>query len=75
MTEAKALTATFAAALTLLVASIVGLELIGAKDELLLVAYILVAAGGSFAVSEVVAHYARRDESEPRRSHNPPASG
>ena len=75
MTEAKALIATFTAAVASLVAVIVGLDLVGAKDELLVVAYIFVAAGASFAVSEVVAHYAKRDEGERRRSHNPPASG
>ncbi|HEX5762076.1 MAG TPA: hypothetical protein VFY04_03035 [Solirubrobacterales bacterium] len=75
MTEAKALITTFAAALTLLVAVIVGLDLIGANDELLVVAYILIAAGGSFAVSEVVAHYAKRDKSARRQPHNPPPSG
>lgn len=75
MTEAKALIATFVVAIALLVAVIVGLEMIGAKDQLLFVAYILVAAGGSFAVSEVVAHYAKRDDGERSQPHNPSASG
>lgn len=75
MTEAKALIVTFVAAVTLLVAVIVGLDLIGAKDQLFVVAYFLIAAGGSFAVSEVVAHYAKPRESRHRPPHNAPPSG
>ncbi|HEX9966313.1 MAG TPA: hypothetical protein VGB06_00050, partial [Solirubrobacterales bacterium] len=66
---------TFAAAVTLLIAIMVGLDLIGAKDDVFVAAFIFIMAGGAFAVSEVVGHYAKDWESRHRQSHNAPPNG
>jgi hypothetical protein len=49
-----------------LVAAAVVLGLVGAKDEVLMLALLLIAAATGFAVSEVVGHYADREKRRPQ---------
>jgi hypothetical protein len=67
MSRTMALILVNVAMMTLVVAAAVGLDLIGAKDEVLVLVILLIAAGTGFAVSEVVGHYADRDDE--RQSH------
>lgn len=48
--------------IALVIAAAVGLDLIGAKDEVLVPVVILIGAGAGLAISEVVGHYADRDD-------------
>jgi Sec-independent protein secretion pathway component TatC len=75
MTEKQALTTTYVTMLSLVVIAAFVLGAVGARTDLIMVVLMFIGFGGAFAISEVVAHYAKRDESERRRSHNPPASG
>lgn len=50
------------AMMALVVAAALGLDLIGAKDEVLVPVVILIGGGAGVAVSEVVGHYADRDD-------------
>ncbi len=75
MGKTTAVILVYVAMMATLVAASFGRKLVGANDDALVLTFILILAAGSIAVSEVVAHYAKREESKCRRSHNPPTSG
>ena len=49
--------------------------LAGAKDEALVLVFVLLLGGGGFAVSEVVGHYEERETRKRRQSHSAPPNG
>jgi hypothetical protein len=50
------------AMIAVLVAASLGLKLVGAQDDVFVLAFILILSGGALAISGTVAHYAKRDE-------------
>lgn len=62
MGESKALIFTFGLVLLSTVAAWIGLTLLGAEDGVFVAVVLLIACAGSFAISQVVAHYAPPNE-------------
>jgi hypothetical protein len=59
MTRTTALILVNVAMVALFVAAAVGLNLIGARDEVLVPVFILILGGGALVASEIVGHYAK----------------
>ncbi|HYP55132.1 MAG TPA: hypothetical protein VEQ41_02365 [Solirubrobacterales bacterium] len=66
MTRTRVLILINVAMLALFLAAVLALDLIGARDEVLVAVFILILGGGALAASEVIGHYAERDEHRPR---------
>lgn len=66
MTRTRALILINVAMLALFLAAVLALDLIGASDEVLVAVFILILGGGALTASEVIGHYAERDERRPQ---------
>jgi len=66
MSETIALALTFAAMLLLVTAAWIGLSLVEAKDGVFVAVIMPIGCAAAFAVSEIVAHYARQGEDRHR---------
>jgi len=67
VTKTKAVILTCVAMIASVLAASFGLGFVGAKDEVVVAVILFIGFASAFAVSEVIAHYARR-ESRRRRS-------
>lgn len=66
MTKTWALILVHVTMILLIVVASVGLDIVGAKDDAVVAAILFIGCGGAFAISEVVARYAKRDERQPQ---------
>lgn len=66
MTKRQALIVTYVAMLSLVAIAALALGAIGARTDMVMVVLMFIGFGGAFTLSEVVGHYAKRDEKHRR---------